>query len=699
METIPVPFGPPTPAVSEAIDRFLDTCVRCECAGRDIQISSMRAEKELQNGNSKACLEFFPMHDLINYQIEKARWNTGSHAEGFPKAVVGDIDMMFTRYTWPDVVPNHPNNSSPNSDLLAIQSNRNNPAYITLEVPPSITFHQQFQQFIIQTQSGIRKLVSSELFIKNRPIPQGYTVQGPAFNTKGTRESFEHEQDCVPCFVCLSWPTCASGFLSRPRKTGWPSKNLIDSTEQLGCHVVGVGHPQSDNKDIEWRWSFSVAEKELIYDMSDVMYDCMYLLKAIKKHHWRCADPDKPTTFCSYYIKTACLWVCETEPHDVNVMELCRKVLAWLIFWYRTNTLPHYFIPNQNLIGHLSKDMCKEVYDWLLYIRSDLWYVVLSCEVMADHSKLIEKAFPGQVTSLRHLVKRLCVHNRTVNILELDLQNVANVKKVLVTKRYTMLFDLFDVGSDRVIEEMLAVVQPARKLCIELQLGEAVFIPMVQNMSTIVFCKGGQSQIQILTRMFTTVLYRSLGDYHLNKSVPAIGEEKELHIAKALKYYTLGKEMVHTDGWNDNGFGGDILLARLYYLNCQWDMLDRILSKFFDNLLSIRYCANFTPFVVLTYQNNQKCGHFKVWQTDREVYSVLKTNLEPDQVTYIHPVSLGYYMVCRYAHRQGDRAKVEWALGEFRSMSKNILSFSYCDNFTKHLISIIQRILMNVQST
>ena len=190
--------------------------------------------------------------------------------------------------------------------------------------------------------------------------------------------------------------------------------------------MVGVGHPNSYNKDIEWRWSSSVAEKELIHDMCDTMAGVMYVLKAVKKKHRTTEDTDKPTTFCSYYIKTACMWVCEeTDQSNTAIMDLCRQVIDWLVTCYRTHTLPHYFVHGQNLIGHLSQDMCEEVYDWLVCVRGDLCRMILSSGMMGRHLPAVICYMCRQLQvspvstdcDYRELVSTLCVHDRARDVL------------------------------------------------------------------------------------------------------------------------------------------------------------------------------------------------------------------------------------------------------------------------------------------
>ena len=188
---------------------------------------------------------------MNSYYIVKSMWLTGSCAEGLPLSVVGDIDFMYSWISWPEVVltrnPDH-SVSHQAGYLIATQSNRNNPAYLTLEVPPSVTLNPEFQQFIItieeMSKGRPRNVVSSELFVKGNQ-PEGCTRQGPAFNTQDSLAS----HDNVPCLVSPSWPHCASDFLIHARCYDWPSRKLIDRIKNAGCHVVAIGHPQCDNKD------------------------------------------------------------------------------------------------------------------------------------------------------------------------------------------------------------------------------------------------------------------------------------------------------------------------------------------------------------------------------------------------------------------------------------------------------------------
>ena len=116
------------------------------------------------------------------------------------------------------------------------------------------------------------------------------------------------------------------------------------------------------------------------------MAACMYLLKAFKKKYWN--DDKEPSIFCSYFFKTACLWVFEgTRQDEINAIKLCREVFDWLISCYANEFLPHFFIPEQNLIGHIlgEKERLKEVTVWLDSLKSNIWITVIP-SIQTDHN-------------------------------------------------------------------------------------------------------------------------------------------------------------------------------------------------------------------------------------------------------------------------------------------------------------------------
>ena len=351
--------------IPKAMDRFLDAVVRFKCVDRELKVSYCRILQEIYKRR------------YDEGATSELRLLTGSSYEGMPSEVCGDVDMMYTNKAWPVVVCEPPGDT-PSQGYLIAHMNRVQPAFVTLQLIPDINYHDDINNAVVEVPGsddspsvrclGNTKFVT-ELYKDDDSVE---CIHGPAGTGLLNRRVPERGMgDQVSCLTSPSWPTCASEFTTRPRPHGWPSRSLVDKIQQAGCHLVAVGHPDNRSTGTEWRWSFSMAEKDLIHDMSDTEAGVMFLLKAIKNKHWSNDDTDAPTTFCSYFIKTGCVWVCEETDHsNMATMDLCRLVIDWLVTCYKTRRLPHYFIPKQNLIGHLSQELCGPVVRWLEGVRN-----------------------------------------------------------------------------------------------------------------------------------------------------------------------------------------------------------------------------------------------------------------------------------------------------------------------------------------
>ena len=389
---IPICRRQPPSTRESIIGRFLTTLALYNCVERDIIVSGLRLWQEAHTTLFK---------EAKKYQVEYHRvdFYTGSFCEGMPREVCGDFDTMFKLYNWPDVLIDHPSDpGSLNNGYLYAETVAETPpkkkfAFLRLRAPPGVEYitnsrgrypidiHKALVD-IPQAEEKYNAYLSSSKFAELN-CRSGHTRQGPANFTN--TEIPGMTVDGVPCLQSPSWPPCASKFLTRPRTHGWPSPELIDCIKQTGCHVVGIGHPESSNEDkqIEWRWSFSIAERELIHNFTDDMAACMYLLKAFKKKYWyddTIVCSDEPSIFCSYFFKTACLWVFEsTQQDESDAISLCRQVFDWLISCYKNGFLPHYFIPQQNLIGHIlgEKGRLESLKLWLQMLKFNIWIIVI----------------------------------------------------------------------------------------------------------------------------------------------------------------------------------------------------------------------------------------------------------------------------------------------------------------------------------
>ena len=88
--------------------------------------------------------------------------------------------------------------------------------------------------------------------------------------------------DFVYSVYCPSWPKEAAEWITRDRANGWPPKDVIDDIVALGCHLVSKPHQSNPDDDIQWRFSFSLAEVILINSWSAVQKYIYHVLRLIK---------------------------------------------------------------------------------------------------------------------------------------------------------------------------------------------------------------------------------------------------------------------------------------------------------------------------------------------------------------------------------------------------------------------------------
>ncbi|XP_063418881.1 uncharacterized protein LOC134701677 [Mytilus trossulus] len=159
------------------------------------------------------------------------------------------------------------------------------------------------------------------------------------------------QHDFAYCLKCDTWIIQAQPWVIRPRTT-WPSPELISQIVSCGVLFVPIGCKGSINENIEWRISFSVAEKILIFSFSHTQFLCYAMLKImlkeiIDKHE------DLKGLLCSYFLKTLMFWILEeTDPYlwtPDNLIRCFMACLQRLLYCVRYSTLSHYFISDNNL--------------------------------------------------------------------------------------------------------------------------------------------------------------------------------------------------------------------------------------------------------------------------------------------------------------------------------------------------------------
>lgn len=180
--------------------------------------------------------------------------------------------------------------------------------------------------------------------------------------------------DVAVSLTFSAWPNVATEWLNRAnRESHLLSIGTIRKIARSGCHLVYKPSGLSEDPELDWRFSFSKAERTLLQYHSDkhALKLCYIMLRyAYKKHLKPRLDTNK--VLASYYLKTLFLWLAETETgfdyyslDDRRLGGLFEFMVKKLIDSYKKQLLPHYFIRQWNLLRDFAKEDLKQVLDFL----------------------------------------------------------------------------------------------------------------------------------------------------------------------------------------------------------------------------------------------------------------------------------------------------------------------------------------------
>ena len=281
-----------------------------------------------------------------------------------------------------------------------------------------------------------------------------YRKEGPAIHidaVKGISSS-----DIVCALSCTDWPDCAQEWLSRRRIHGWPSKELIKQCKSLGFIVVSACHPASDEKQFQWRISFSHQERLLVTQFNTVQLKCYILLKIIKKELIK--QYIKEDTLTSYHLKTCMLYILENTPSELwvpeNLVGCLIMCLRQIHLWIRDEKIPNYFIPGENMLDRITTPELRQTLadriDWILncairdvlcnlqtdnigfYLR--IFQIRRRCPLVGLYVRVKSLRYPLTTTSLARLVITFkCVYQPYSECLRYDRDSrIKHMKEVLV---------------------------------------------------------------------------------------------------------------------------------------------------------------------------------------------------------------------------------------------------------------------------
>lgn len=232
--------------------------------------------------------------------------------------------------------------------------------------------------------------VVSSMQFRDQFLGSGQETHGPC-TTDG-------ERDFALCIRCPFLPDSVIERFSN-RKSKWLKDDFLREILPDGCLMVPIGPRSSEKRNILWRISFSLAEKELMLKMNYAQILCYALLKIFLKevieHEENCKE-----LLCSYFLKTCLFWLIEETDNDAqvwnvdnlwNCFALCLNKLKT---WVASGNCPNYFIPENNMFsGRVLDETQKDILLQLITkINSEGCSALLRCESFCLQSEVLTDA-------------------------------------------------------------------------------------------------------------------------------------------------------------------------------------------------------------------------------------------------------------------------------------------------------------------
>ena len=172
--------------------------------------------------------------------------------------------------------------------------------------------------------------------------------------------------DIVHVVRLRCWPkVIAKQFTSRQRR--WPDEATVRDFVGDGCFLVAK-NSSADNVKKTWRLTFFNVEIKLFKTITNQQKLVYFLAKSVYYKHIIPLNDDENhtgtdpagTPISSYFLKTVMMHMLESNPPDDAVWnrdhlnEAASILLENLMLSFRSRRLNNYFLPNVNILKHIS---------------------------------------------------------------------------------------------------------------------------------------------------------------------------------------------------------------------------------------------------------------------------------------------------------------------------------------------------------
>ena len=372
--------------------------------------------------------DYAVIHECLIQVPSQKFYYTGSRAEGLDLPGSDDDFMLDINNKYNVKVFQSTNETSSTSSevILYLRTENVKPGFALLEIPRVPLCLGMCIERINGMTCLSSNLIVKYIFNTTQSFKFGnlFKRQGPSVENQlyssfvvPSRKQLPLEgMDQVVSIHCDFWPNEASEWCLRQRNFGWPTPSTLSSIVSFGFHLVAVGHPHSETKLTEWRISFSMAERLLVWSFNHVQIQCYAVMKIILKQFIKKKCSPTNQVLCSYFIKTFLFWKFETtDTHfwqEDNFRECIKCLITEFAQCVHEGKLRHYFIPKFNLLSvKLTREAQSELlqlYD--IVIQYDM-SILRECKSLQPIWSKLLSADKNQMSIIHNALKSNFIQN------------------------------------------------------------------------------------------------------------------------------------------------------------------------------------------------------------------------------------------------------------------------------------------------
>ena len=271
--------------------------------------------------------------------------------------------------------------------LLKMENEMTRPGFALLRVPDYVDsidmgrFDFLTNQYMYDPTMNVPEL--NGRYMSSKKWREFFTATSPtgAFTHGNCTSAVNGPHDAYR-LQCDVWPDNARSSVKRMYENSWPSPDIIHSIIKDGVLFVAVGSRRTFFQNLEWRMSFSLAEKRLIHSMNHAQFLCYGLLKIFLKEAID-VNEDVKGLLCSDFLKTAVFWEITESPNHWNPSTLLFrfwKCFCRLLQWVNCSYCPNFFIPENNMLeGNIEGENRAKLLRYLRTLHREGFRSLLRC--------------------------------------------------------------------------------------------------------------------------------------------------------------------------------------------------------------------------------------------------------------------------------------------------------------------------------